>query len=414
LEPAARLAFARLGVFVGGCTLEAAEHVCEIELETLSSLVDNNLLRRRDGRFVMLATVRHFAVERLEELGGGEMRRRHAEWLVELAEEVSEEVNRGGDTTGLLDRLQSEHDNIRAALAWSLDEEPELALRLASALRIFWEVRGHFAEGGRWLDEALERATDADPLLLLKAISVSGGIAFRHGDLDGTEERFETQLRLARELGDAFWIARGLSDVGTVAAARDDLESASTLLEESAALFRELDEPHRLGIVLSNLGHIAAQRGDHAHAIEVTEEALSLESGSQSNAAISLYNLGSYCLKCGDLERSREWLERCVALTFELGFKEVMAYALASYVRICLLEGDAVRAAHLAGIADRQLADAGILLQPGEQALFEEAKTAVADQLGDAYAAAHDAAMAAPLEQALDEGNVLAEASASS
>jgi predicted ATPase/DNA-binding SARP family transcriptional activator len=404
-----RDAFARLGVFSGGCTLDAAEQVCDIELESLSSLVDNNLLRRRDSRFAMLETVRHFAVERLEELGAGDLRRRHAEWLVELAETVSEQVTTGGDTTALIDRLQSEHDNIRVALAWSLDEAPELALRLAAALRIFWEVRGHFAEGARWLDEALERAAGAEPMLLLKAVSVSGGIAFRRGDLDRADERFETQLQLARELGDALWIARALSDVGTVAAARDDLVAASRLLEESAVLFRELAEPHRLGIVLANLGHIAGERRDYAHAIEVTEEALSLETGSEPQAAISLYNLGSYCLEAGDLERSREWLERCVALTFELGYKEVMAYALASYVRICLLEGDAVRAAHLAGIADRLLADAGVLLQPGEQARFEEAQAAVEQELGDAYAPAHEAAMATPLEVALRQGNVLAE-----
>jgi predicted ATPase/DNA-binding SARP family transcriptional activator len=410
LSPEERLAFERLGVFAGGCTLEAAERVCDVTLENLGTLVDNNLLRRRGSRFTMLETVRQFAVERFEEAGSAELRRRHAEWLTEIAE-AAQGANLGGeDPVPWLDRLEAEHDNVRAALAWSLDEAPELALRLASALRVYWEVRGHFAEGARWLDEALARATDADPELRVKAVSVSGGIAFRRGDLERADERFEVQLELARQLGDDHWIARGLSDIGTVAAARNDLEAAGALLEESAALFRKLDEPARLGIVLANLGHIAAERGDYAHAIEVTEEALSLESGNRPQAAISLFNLGSYCLHAGDIGRSREWLERCIALTFELGYKEVMAYALASYVRICLLEGDAARGAHLAGIADRLLADAGVLLQPGEQALFEESKAAVQQELGDEYAAAHDAAMAAPLEQALRQGAVLAEA----
>jgi predicted ATPase/DNA-binding SARP family transcriptional activator len=414
LGPDERVAFSRLGVFSGGCTLEAAEAVCDLTLDSLAMLVDNNLLRRREGRFTMLETVRHFAVERLEEAGATELRRRHAEWLTELAETMAERTTVGGEDAGVwLDRIQPEHDNIRAALAWSIDEDPELALRLASSLRLFWEVRGHFGEGGRWLEEALQRATDVPPLVRLRAVSASGAIAFRVGEHELARERFTAALQLARELEDELWIARALSDVGTVAAVLEEYDEAVVLLEESADLFRKLDVPARLATVLGNLGHIASQRGDYARAIEVTEEALALESSHKANAAISLFNLGSHNLGAGNHERAREWLERAIAHSLELGFKEVMAYALAAYARLCLLEDDAPRAAYLAGIADRLLADAGLQLQPAEQALFEEAKTTAKRELGDAYAAAHDAAMAAPLEEALREGRVLAEAPAS-
>jgi predicted ATPase/DNA-binding SARP family transcriptional activator len=409
-----RVAFARLGVFSGGCSLEAAEQVCDVTLDSLAMLVDNNLLRRRDGRFTMLETVRHFAVERLEESGSAELRRRHAEWLVELAETMAHKTTVDGeDATTWLDRIQPEHDNIRAALAWSLEKEPELALRLASSLRLFWEVRGHFGEGGRWLEEALPHAADVAPLVRLRALSTSGSIAFRVGEHELARERFTAALALARELEDELWIARALSDVGTAAAVLEEYDEASVLLEESADLFRKLDVPARLATVLGNLGHIASMRGDYARAIEVTEEALALESSHKANAAISLFNLGSHNLAAGNREQAREWLERAIAHTLELGFKEVMAYALAAYVRLCLLEGDAARAAHLAGIADRLLADAGLQLQPAEQVLFEKAKAAAERELGDAYAAAHDAAMAAPLEEALRAGNVLAEVRAS-
>ena len=413
LPPAERLAFARLGVFSGGCTLEAAENVCGITLESLGALVDNNLLRRRDSRFTMLETVRHFAVERLEDAGAAELRKRHAEWLTELAETMAERTTGGEDATTWLDRIQPEHDNIRAALAWSIEEEPELALRLASSLRLFWEVRGHFSEGGRWLEEALQRATDVPPLVRLRAVSASGAIAFRVGEHELARERFTAALELARELEDGLWIARALSDVGTVAAVLEEFDEASVLLEESAALFRELDVPARLATVLGNLGHIASMRGDYERAIEVTEEALALEASHKPNAAISLFNLGSHNLGAGHHEKAREWLERAIAHSFELGFKEVMAYSLAAYARLCLIEDDAPRAAYLAGIADQLLADAGLQLQPAEQALFEEAKATAQRELGAAYAAAHDAAMAAPLEEALREGGVLAEAPAS-
>jgi predicted ATPase/DNA-binding SARP family transcriptional activator/Tfp pilus assembly protein PilF len=409
LGPEERLAFARLGVFVGGCTLEAAEAVCDVTLDSLGTLVDNNLLRRRDGRFTMLETVRHFAAERLEEAGPEEVRRRHAVWLTELAETMAERTLAGEDMTVWLDRIQPEHDNIRAALAWALEHEPELTLRQASSLRLFWEVRGNFREGLHWIEEALPYARDMTPEIRFGALAASGAMATRLGDLDLAQERKEAALALAREVGNELWIARELSDLGTVEAMREKYDVATEMFEESAALFRKLDVPSRLGTVLSNLGHIAGQRGDYERAIEYTEEALSLESSHKQNAAISSYNLGSHNLHAGHLEQARDWLERTVALTFELGFKEVMAYALAAFARLCLLEGDAARAAYLAGIADRLLADAGLLLQPSEQALFDEAKAALEEQLGGEYTAIHDDAVAAPLEDALRQGAVLAE-----
>jgi predicted ATPase/DNA-binding SARP family transcriptional activator len=407
LGPDERRAFARLGVFAGGCTLEAAESVCDITLESLAMLVDNNLLRRRDGRFTMLETVRHFAVERLEEAGSTELRRRHAEWLTELAETMAERTVAGEDAKVWLDRIQPEHDNIRAALAWSLEHEPELALRLASSLRLFWEVRGHFSEGGRWLEEALPHATGVEPMVRLKALSVSGAIAFRVGKHELARERFGATLTLARELGDELWIARALSDVGTVAAVMQEWDTAGELLEESADLFRELDVPSRLATVLGNLGHIAAERGDYERAIQVCEEALALEAKHKANAAITTYNLGSHNLRAGHHEEARKWLERAIADTLELGFKEVMAYALATYTRLCLHENDPERAAYLAGIADGLLRDAGLELQPQEQVYFEEAKATAEEQLGEKYAAIHETAMAAPLEDALRQGGVL-------
>jgi predicted ATPase/DNA-binding SARP family transcriptional activator/Tfp pilus assembly protein PilF len=413
LGPEERQAFVRLGVFVGGCTLEAAEGVCDVTLESLGALVDNNLLRRREGRFMMLETVRHFAVEQLEEAGAGELRRRHAEWLTELAETMAERTLAGEDMTTWLDRIQPELDNIRAALAWSLEHEPELTLRQASSLRLFWEVRGLFREGLQWIEEALPYAADMTPEIRFRALAGSGAIAIRLGDLDLALERKEAALALGREVGDELWIARELSDLGTIAAMREEYDTASEMFEESAALFRKLDIPSRLGTVLSNLGHVASQRGDYDLAIEYTEEALTLESSHKQNMAISSYNLGSHNLQAGHLEQARDWLERTVALTLELGFKEVMAYALAAFARLCLLEGDPARAAYLAGISDRQMADAGLLLQPSEQALFDEAKAALEQQLGDEFAEIHDAAMAAPLEESLRQGGVLAQAPAS-
>jgi len=407
-----RVAFARLGVFSGGCTLEAAERVCDVTVETLGALVDNNLLRRRDSRFTMLETVRHFAVERLEEAGAAELRSRHAEWLTELAE-AARVANLGGeDPVPWLDRLEAEHANIRAALDWAIGADVELALELVSALRPFWEVRGHFAEGLRWAEQALKADDVAPPELRTKAVAFAAGAALRVGELDRADALYGEVLELARERGDVEGEARALSDLGTVAAVAGDLPSARRFLEESVERYRELGVPRGLGIALSNLGDAAGQEHRFDEAIAVTTEALAIqrELGDRGRAAISLNNLGSFSLQSGDTERAREWLEECVALSFELGYKEVLAYALASFVQLCVLDGNPARAAHLAGVADQLQVDAGVLIQPVERALFEEAKTAAKEQLGDGYAAIHDEAMAEPLEHALREGNVFAEA----
>ncbi|HJQ74150.1 MAG TPA: BTAD domain-containing putative transcriptional regulator, partial [Gaiellaceae bacterium] len=405
-----RVAFARLGVFSGGCTLDAAEAVCEVSLESLGSLVDNNLLRRRDSRFTMLETVRHFAVERLEEDGAAEVRRRHAEWLTGLAE-AAEAANLGGDDpVPWLDRLEAEHANIRAALGWAAGADAELGLRLVTALRPFWEVRGHFAEGLHWAEQTLAANHVAAPQLRAKAVAFAAGAALRIGDVARAEELYGEVLQLARELGDAEGEARALSDLGTAAGVSGDLPRARGLLEESVGRYRGLDEPRRLAIALSNLGDVAGQEGRFEEAIAVTTEALDIlrELADRGRQAISLYNLGYYSLQLGEVEPARDWLEQAVAVTFELGYKEVMAYALASFARICLGDGDPARAAHLAGIADRLQEDAGVLIQPVERALFEEAKAAAEQALGEEYRPIHEAAMAAPLEEALREGDVLA------
>lgn len=407
-----RVAFARLGVFSGGCTLEAAERVSEVTVESLATLVDNNLLRRRDSRFAMLETVRHFAVELLEGSGAAETRRRHAEWLTELAE-AARLANLGGeDPVPWLDRLEAEHANIRAALGWAIEADVQVALELVSALRPFWEVRGHFAEGLRWAEQALAADDVAPPELRTKAVAFAAGAALRVGDLTRAEALYTEVLELAQEMGDIEGEARALSDLGTVAAVGGDTSNARRFLEESVERYRRLGVPRGLAIALSNLGDAAGQERRFDEAIAVTTEALAIqrELGDRGRAAISLNNLGYFSLQTGDVEPARAWLEECVALSFELGYKEVMAYALASFVQLCLLDGDAARAAHLAGVADQLQIDAGVLIQPVERALFEAAKAAAQEQLGDEYVAIHDAAMAEPLEQALSHGNVLAEA----
>ncbi len=407
--------FAKLAVFAGGCTVQAAERVCETDLRVLASLVDNSLLRRREragrARLVMLETVRHYALDRLAERDRDTVRQRHAEWLVELAESAEAQLLGGGDPVALLDEIEGEHDNVRAALTWSVESGArDVGLRLAASLRPYWEVRGHLEEGRRWLAAALAGHDPAPTALRAKAVGVSGTLAFHSGDLTSAEVYFSETLELFRRLGDADGIARGLSDLGTVAAAVGNLELASELLEQSAERFRELGERKRLAIALANLGHVAGQRSDFATAAAVTTEALEIQAelGDKQRQAVSLLNLGSFALRTDDLAEARRWYRDCLSLALELGYKEVIAYGLVAVIRIALLEGDARRAALLAGVADVVLAESGVELLTGERDLFEADKRSTRETLGDeAYDAAHAEGQATPVRRALGEAGII-------
>ena len=415
-----RAAFARLGVFAGGCTLEAAESVCGVSIDELASLVDSSLVQRRRSpagpRFAMLETVRRFALDRLDLSGGDAVRRRHVEWLVDLAETANAEVMSGRDTVAWLDRLEAEHDNLRAALAWLLDSgDAVTALRLASSLRAFWEFRSHLAEGGRLLDDALAAGADAPAEVRATAVGVASALAFHRGEFDRARELYAELLELARARGDAEGIARGLSDLGTVAAAIGDLERAAELLQESVDAFQELGEHGRAALALGNLGHVAFQRGDYTRAVEATLEALATEraNGDGPRAVVSLYNLGSYALDQGDVDEARRWLGECFPLALELGYREVLAYALTALVMLALAEGDDARGAELAGTTDELLAATAVGLIPTTREQYDAAKETLRRSLGDeAFTSAYGVGSTHTVEEALSRSGFAAAVSA--
>jgi predicted ATPase/DNA-binding SARP family transcriptional activator len=400
-------AFARLGVFAGGCTLEAAERVCGISIDELASLVDNSLVQRRRSpggpRFVMLETVRRFALDRLH---GDGVRERHVEWLLDLATAAHTEVLSGGDTVTWLDRMEAEHDNLRAALGWALETgRVEIALQLAAAARSFWEFRGHLAEGGRWLDDLLAADPGVPVDVRAKAAGVAASLAFHRGEFDRARELHSELLELARARGDAAGVARGLSDLGSVDAAVGDLERAAELLQQSVDAFRALGEDTRAALALCNLGHVAQQQGDYERAVAVTLDALAIQRahGDRLRAVVSLYNLGSYAMERGDLVEVRRWLGECFPVALELGYREVIAYGLAALVSLAVTEGDDARGAELAGAVDELLAQTGVGLIPATAARFEAAKETLRTTLGeDGFAPVYARGRTLTVEEALD------------
>jgi hypothetical protein len=193
----------------GGRTLEAIEAICDAErdlpveaFDGVSSLLDKSLLRQEEGpngepRFVMLETVHEFAREKLQESKEAEeIKRVHAQYFLTLAEQAFPEL-RGPDQLEWLERLEAEHDNMRAALSWALEhKQVELALRLGSALWWFWWMRGHNSEGRRWLEQALAMDGRGSPEVRAIALAGAGALASEQGDLDRAKEACEGGFEL--------------------------------------------------------------------------------------------------------------------------------------------------------------------------------------------------------------------------
>jgi predicted ATPase len=365
LEEGEKVLFARLSVFARGRTLEAIEAICDAEddlhvdvLDGLSSLVDKSLLKQEEGvvgepRFVMLETIHEFAREKLQGSGEAEeVRRLHAEYFLALAEEAEPAVE-GAQQPAWVERLEEEHDNIRTALSWSLGqgEEAELALRMGAALREFWNLRGYYGEGRRWLEEALAKSGRTPTAARAKALQRVSWLAFLQGDLDRAEEASQEGLglegvELFRTGGGDSTAAELQRVLGLVVGARGELERETELLEESLTLSREVGNLRGMAISIFCLGAAWRARGDLQRATQLLEEALTMfrETGEQALIASALTHLGFTFLFQGDLERAKATSEEAAAMFREQKHLSYVSDALDSLGWVALLRGDSERA----------------------------------------------------------------------
>jgi predicted ATPase len=239
-----QLLFARLAVFRGGCTLESAEEVCDAGLDTLQSLVDKSLVRVREhNRFWMLETIREYALEQLEASGeADEFTRRHAEHFLALAEEAEPHARQY--SREWLDRLEQEHDNLRAAIDWfTATGETESGQRLVGALGEFWGIRGHMAEAWRRIQSALEADMRPTPARA-RALMEAAGTALGRGDDAAVRKLADEALVLHQSLRDDWGVAGSLFLLGHAAADEGEFETAAKLAEQSARLYREASDEY--------------------------------------------------------------------------------------------------------------------------------------------------------------------------
>jgi predicted ATPase/DNA-binding SARP family transcriptional activator len=361
LSEAERRLLRRLSLFAGGFTLEAAEAICPGEaveadevLDLLGQLVDKSLVLVEEGegeaRYRLLETIRQYGAEKLRESGeGSDLRTRHRDWFLHLVERA-ELAMKGPDQREWLDRLETEHDNLRAALTWSLENgEAPACLRLGGSLGRFWAVRGYLAEGRERLAQvlALARARHAErepecSALWAKALRMAGVLARGQGDYGAARAFFEESLSIQRELDDKLGIAVSLNSLGSVTHAQGNYEAARSFYEESLSIRRGLGDGQGIADSLNNLGLVAQNQGDYEAARSLYEQSLAIkrELRDEGGIAALLNNLAEAAWYQGDYTSSRSLLEKSVPIWQRLGYKHGLAHSLNGLGNVAFGQGD--------------------------------------------------------------------------
>jgi predicted ATPase/DNA-binding CsgD family transcriptional regulator len=361
LSDGARRLLAICSVFRAGASLESIESVCEAApdigiavLDGLAELVDQSLLRHvetdRAPRFAMLETVREYAAERLSELPeAARVRDAHAATFLALAEDGNRALT-GPQEKGWLDRLRSEHDNLRAAIDWYRQKSPSSGLRLASAMSTFWTMRGHFTEGRARLGALLDVGTERTATRV-SALNAAGTLAIDQGDYADAFARLQESFELSREIDDrrgegmaALYLARA-----SIASQRP--ADAGPFVERGLALLREVGDPGgiALGFLYAGLSANFTDRLEEACEAFAKGVDMCRDLGFRSLGARTLQLLGHTRIELGDLRGARQALQEALPVSVDLGDHWVVPLELGGFAGLAAKTGRPRRALRLAG-----------------------------------------------------------------
>jgi non-specific serine/threonine protein kinase len=409
LDEGEKTLFARLAVFRGGRSLEAIEAVCGHDLpidvfDGLASLVDKSLIQQKETpegepRFIMLETIHEYARERLEASGEAEtIRRRHAEYFVELAERAEPEL-RLAQQARWFQLLETEHDNLRVVLQWSLgDGDVTLGVRLAGAIYLFWYACGHHVEGIRWTEQLLSRL-DETPSQYHPKFLICAGHMMTLLDAEAASRLFRSALHISRELGDVQHEAWALIFLGFTLA-----ENAIPFVEEGLSLFRALDHKPGIAQALNIIGEIARVSGDSDRARRAYEESLAVsqQTGETRRIYFMLVNLAFLAQHEGDHPRAVALLREAMRLAREINNRLDLASQPAFLAASIAALGQPQRAARLLGASESALESMGALHQPQGKLVVDRSIAAVRAQLDEAtFEAAWAVGRKMTLEQAV-------------
>ncbi len=418
LEPELAAAFRRAGVFAGGCDLDALATVAAAgtgeatgadPLEVAAGLLDVSLITVTEGadgepRVSMLETIRDYALERLQETGDlDDARRRHARHYAGVAERADEQLRSSGPGhLAALDRLEAEHDNLRAALAWSLDipaaepadndDRAAIGLRLVQALAHFWYRHGDHLEGRRWLERAIDLTAEDGGAPLAQLAHWLGVLLQQQSEPAAAVPVLQRSLAIWRDLGDRDQQARELNSLGITHNHLGDLDTARALLEESAAISRDVGSDMRVAAALTNLGQLESDAGNFDRATEVLQEALAIDrkQGDMLGVALDQQSLAGVSLRAGRPEEARDLLADMSDYVASSRDPELLATTLEMCAANAAQLGEGLRAARLTGAAEAVRQKTGIPIKQEEllEQFLAPARAAIAPEDWDAELAA--------------------------
>ena len=386
----------RAGVFAGGCDLDAFAAVVLAgrqpgaepdPLQQVTELLDVSLITATDGadgepRVGMLETIREYAIERLQQSGGlDDTRGRHAEYYTALAEQANDQLGGPAHLTAL-HRLETEHDNLLAALSWSLETpaggaagpgRAATGIRLVLALAQFWYQHGPVTEGQRWLQRAIDLAPDDAGAVLAQMAHWLGVLLQQQGLGDIAVPFLERSLAIWRDLGNRDLMARELNSLGITHNHLGDPDTARTLFEDSIAIARTLGDGARLAPALTSLGHVESAAGNIDRATEVLREALALDRahGDLLGVAIDQQALAVASLHAGRAGEAHHLLSASIDYVVSSGDTEFLANTLELAAGIAAHLAAARRAARLAGAADGVRQRASLPIPVRDAAILE-------------------------------------------
>ena len=393
LDDAERALFARLAVFTGGCTLEAAEEVADATVDALQSLFDKSLLRRTDERFWMLETIREYALERLAESGAeAELRSRHAEYFLRFAEEAArqhEEID--VPSSEVVARIAADYSNLRSVLEWARDsDEGAVLLRLAAALAFYWGVRSARAEASAWARLALERAS-SPPQARMTLLRLVAGQAMDAKDFARSEALIAEHLRLAEEVRDEIEVLKAMNMAAWVAYEQGDLEDARNQWLRVRELAVEIGDVGHQAAMTVNIGLAALTSGDYRTALEYSTEAADLFRGLEEvGEAVALQNCGWSAFALGDTALACDSFREALVLAGRLGAPHFIAGNACGLAAVFVSEHEEERGAQLLGAASSLREELGRGFEDAlEERIHEQAVADAKAALGEeAFAAA--------------------------
>ena len=425
LTPQERILFRRLAVFVGGCTLEAAETVCAAPagaepltvglLNGLGALVDQSLVQQHEEggqpRVGMLHVVREFALEQLDQSGDAvAIQHAHAAYYTVLGEEAEPHLWGAGQQLEWMRRLEGEHDNLRAALGWLRGHgEVPSAVRLAVAIGRFWFFRGHYEEGARWLESLLASpgATDPaiDPTLHGRALFRAGILVWMRGDAPRLGQLAEEALARARAAGDVEGSALAWQLYAFATALEGQLDQAAEYANHAVAAARQAGVRRTLALELYSLGHVLLMQGELERAQAAAAEGLGLgrAQGDEVGAVLCLEVLSAVACRQGDAAGGRRHAVEALALSQEVEFFSGLAVSLLLLAGVAALSGRFACAGRLFGFAGSMVGHSETFSGPVRQAL-KDVLAPAREALGEeTWEAALAAGQALSLEEAIAE-----------